>query len=70
MPLAAGELHHRHVVLLRDLADLDEVVGRGDAAVDPRDDRERAILLDVGVNAVVDEAGVALVDVLACPRCP
>ena len=38
-----------------------------DAARHLRDDRERAVALDVGVHAVVDEARVALVDVLAFP---
>ena len=33
--------------------------GGGDAALHLRDDRERAVVLDVGVHAVVDEPGVA-----------
>ena len=41
---------------------------RRHAAVDARDDRERAVLLDVGVDAIVDEAGVALVVVLVGPQ--
>ena len=66
--LAAGELDHRHVVLHRHLGDAHQLVGRRHAAVDARDDRERAVLLDVGVDAIVDEAGVALVVVLAGPQ--
>ena len=41
---------------------------RGHAAVDARHDGERAVLLDVGVDAVVDEARVALVVVFAGPQ--
>ena len=40
---------------------------RRDAAVDARHDAEGAVLLDVGVDAVVDEARVALVVVLRAP---
>ena len=42
--------------------------GRADAARHLRDDGERAVLLDVGVHAVVDEPGVALVLVFARSR--
>ena len=41
---------------------------RRHAAEDARDDGEGAVLLDVGVHAVVDEARVALVVVRPCPR--
>ena len=44
-------------------------VGRRHAAVNARHDGERAVLLDVGVDAVVDESRVALVFVLIGPEC-
>ena len=66
--LAAGELHHRHVVFDGHLRDAHQLVRRGHAAVDARHDRERAVLLDVGVHAIVDEARVALVVVLVGPQ--
>ena len=59
-PLAAGDLHERHLVLVGDVGDPAQLVGRAHAAVHPRHDRERAVLLDVRVDAVVDEARVAL----------
>ena len=62
-PLAAGDLDQRHLVLVGDVGDAAQLVGRGDAAADPRDDRERAVVLDVRVDAVVDEARVALLAV-------
>ena len=67
-PLAAGDLDHRHVVLDGHLGDAHELVGRRHAGVNARDHRERPVLLDVGVNAIVDEAGVALVGVLVGPQ--
>ena len=42
-------------VLLGDVGDPAQLLGSGDAAPHLRDDRERAVLLDVGVHAVVDE---------------
>ena len=66
--LAAGQLDQRHVVLVGDVGDAAQLVRRADAARHLRDDREGAVLLDVGVHAIVDEARVALVDVLACSR--
>ena len=66
--LAAGDLHHRHLVALGHLCDALQLGRRGDSAVDARHDAERAVLLDVGVHAVVDEAGVALVVVLLAPE--
>ena len=55
------------LVFLGDVGDAAQLVGAGDAAVDARDDAEGAVLLDVGVDAVVDEARVALVVVLVAP---
>ena len=65
--LAAGDLHHRHVVLLGDVGDLPKLRRRRHAAANARDDRERAVLLDIGVYAVVDEASRAVLVVLAAP---
>ena len=67
-PLAAGELHHRHVVLHGDLRDPHQFVRAGHTAVDSRHDGERAVLLDVGVDAVIDETRVSLVFVFAGPE--
>ncbi len=59
-PLAAGDLDHPDVVLVGYLGDPAELIRGDDATVDARDDRERAVVLDVRVDAVVDEACVAL----------
>ena len=65
--LAAGDLHHRHVILVGDVGDAAELVGRRDAAADPRNDRERTVLLNVGVNAIVDEPCRAIFVVITAP---
>ena len=46
-----------------DVGDPAQLVGGRDAAADARDDGERAVVLDVRVDAVVDEARVALLAV-------
>ena len=56
------------LVLVGDVGDAAQLRRRRHAAVDARDDAERAVLLDVGVDAVVDEPRVALVVVLAAPE--
>ena len=56
------------LVLVRDVGDAAQLGRRGHAAVDARHDAEGAVLLDVGVDAVVDEARVALVLVLRAPE--
>jgi hypothetical protein len=66
--LAAGDLHHRHLVLVGHVRDASQLGRGGDATVDPRDDAEGAVFLDVRVDAVVDEAGVALVLVVIRPE--
>src|SRR4051812_48818352 len=58
--LAARDLDHRQLVLVGDVGDPPQLVGRDHAAADARHDAERAVVLDVGVDAVVDEARVAL----------
>ena len=66
--LAAGDLHHRHVVFFGDVGDAPQFGGRGHAAAHARDDGERAVLLDVGVDAIVDEARRAVFLVIAAPE--
>ena len=57
-------------VLVGHVGDAAQLVGGGDAALHLRHDGERAVPLDVGVHPVVDEPGVALVDVLVAPHHP
>ena len=66
--LAAGDLDHRHVVLVGDVGDAAQFGGRSDAAAHARDHGERAVLLNVGVDAIVDEAGRAVFFVIAAPH--
>src|SRR6185369_12991593 len=54
--LAAGDLHHPDVILLRDIGDAPQLGGRGHPAANSRHHRKRAVALDVGVDAIVDEA--------------
>ena len=56
------------LVLVGDVGDAAELVRRRHAAADARDDRERAVLLDVGVHAIVDEARRAILVVIAAPE--
>src|SRR5580692_6523315 len=65
--LAPRQLDEGHGVLVRDGGDSPQVLRRTDSSGDLRDDGEGAVFLDVAVYAVVDEAGIALVDVLALP---
>src|SRR5690606_34359819 len=65
--LAAGDLDHRHRVLVGDIGDAAQLGGVGHAALHLRDHRKRAVLLDVGVRALVDEAALWVVDRLARP---
>ena len=67
-PLAAGQLDHRHVVLLGHVGDPAQLLGGGDPAAHLRDDGEGAVLLDVGVHPVVDEPALAVVGCLAPPH--
>lgn len=70
MKRTSGDLGVK-VVLLRDLADRDELVGRDFASGHPRDDAEGAVALDVGEEPVVGilEAVVLRVhDVLVVQR--
>ena len=65
--LAAGYFHHLGFVFLGSVGDAAQFVRRGDAAVDAWHHAERAVLLDVGVNPIVDEASVALVLIVGAP---
>src|SRR6185436_12046168 len=51
--LAAGDLHHRHLVLVGNVGDAAKFVRARDAAANARNHRERAVLLNVGVHAIV-----------------
>ena len=59
--LAAGHLHGRDRVLVDDVGDAAQLGGRGLAAPHARNHRVRAVLLDVGVRALVDEARLRIV---------
>src|SRR3989338_3226965 len=59
--LSAGDLHRRHPVFLRLLGDTAQFGRSGDAAVHARYHRIAAVLLDVGVGALVDEARARVV---------
>ena len=59
-PLATRDLDHRHLVLVGRVGDPAQLIGGHDAAVNPRHDREGAVPLDVGVDAIVDEPCVTL----------
>ena len=66
-PLAAGDLDHRHLVLVGDVGNAAQLRRARDAAVNARNDREGAVLLDVRVHAVVDEPRRAVLVVIAAP---
>jgi hypothetical protein len=59
--LAAGDLDRRHLVLLGASAMARSSAGVGQAAPHARHDRVGAVLLDVGVGALVDEARLRIV---------
>ena len=66
-PLAAGQLHHRHVVFVRHVRNAPQLVGSRDAAGHLRNDRERSVLLNIGVNAFIDEARIAFIHIFVRP---
>ena len=55
------------MVFFGDSADFDEFIGGRHAAVDARNHGEGAILLDIAVQAVVDEPAIAFVDIIFSP---
>src|SRR5581483_9626294 len=68
--LAAGYLDHPRAVLLGNLRYPSQLRGRRNAAVYSWDDGKRAVILDVGVNAIVDEPSIALILVVPPPHHP
>ena len=66
--LAAGNLHHRHVVFFCDVGDSAQFVRRSDAATNARNHGERSVFLNIRVDAVVDEARRAVFLVIAAPQ--
>src|SRR5438445_3058383 len=65
--LTAGDFNHRHFVFFGDVCDTAELLGGGDAATHARDNGERAVLLNVGVHAVIDIARGSVFVVVATP---
>jgi hypothetical protein len=59
-PLTARDLDHGQLVLVRGVGDPPQLVWGHDAATDARNDAERAVVLNVRVDAIVDVAGVPL----------
>src|SRR5579872_948777 len=66
--LASRDFHHPHFVLIGDVGDAAELVGCGHAPAHARDNREGAVLLNIGVHAVVDEASRPVFLVIAAPN--
>ena len=67
-PLAAGHLDCRYLVFVDDVGDAAQVGRRGFATPHPRYDGERAVLLNVRVRALVDEARLRIVFGFVRPR--
>ena len=65
--LAAGDLDGRDLELVGDVGDGAQFARRGDAAPHARHHRIGAVLLDVGVDALVDEARLRVVAIFAGP---
>ncbi len=68
--LSAGHFHQGDAVLVGDVRDPPELVGGGDTALHLRYHGERAVALDVGMHAVVDEEGAAFVHPVRSPDHP
>ncbi len=66
--LASSDLHHRHVVLLRDIRDAPQLCGRGHASTHARHHGKRSVLLNIGVDAIVDEASRAILFMVSAPQ--
>jgi hypothetical protein len=56
------------LILVGDIGNAPQLIRRRHAAADARNDRERAVLLDVGVHAIVDEACRLVFVVIAAPQ--
>ncbi len=57
-PLAAGHLDHRRIVFLHHIGNRAQFLGVGEAAPHARHHRIGAVLLDIGVQPLVDEAAL------------
>ena len=66
-PLAAGYLDHGRIVFFDHVGDGPQFPWIGDAAEEARDDRIGAVLLDVGVQPLVDKAALLVVLIFARP---
>lgn len=66
--LATGQLHQLNVEFHRDSRNAHQLIGCADAAWYLGDNRKSAILLDVSVYPVIDEAGVAFVFIFCLPN--
>src|SRR5262249_62205547 len=65
--LPSCDLDHPHFVFFGDVGDAAQFAGRSHATVYARHDAERTILLDVRVDAIIDESRVTLVLVFVAP---
>ena len=65
--LPARDLDSGNAEAIGDIGDGAQFVGRGEPAPHARHDREGAVLLDVGVNALVDETRLVVVLVVVGP---
>src|SRR3546814_191943 len=59
---------HRRVIFFDDIGDRAQLFGVGEAAPHARDDGVSTVLLDIGVEAFVDEAALLVVGVVAGQR--
>ena len=66
--MAARDFDHAGVVLFRDLGNAFQFGRGGDAAIDTGDHAKGAVVLNIGVDAVVDKPRVALVFVFVRPE--
>src|SRR5262249_45832388 len=64
----AGDLQHADMVFVGDVSNTAKFVGRGYAATNAGYNREGTILLNIGVDAVVDEARRAVLIMIAAPK--
>ena len=65
--LPAGDFDRRDFIFFGDVRDGAQLRRRRDPAPDARYHRVGAVLLDIGVHAFVDEARVAIIEIVAWP---
>ena len=65
--LAAGDLHRRDLELVDDVGDGAQFVGVGHAAPHARHHRIGAVLLDIGVDTLVDKTRLIVIGVFVRP---